>query len=204
MPRARNRHAQRRSGKKRTSLLERVRRLLGLGAPPPGIPRGGSRFGIYFIVGILVVVGLLFFVVGAYSNELRQGHIGLARHWHAKLRIVIKGKEYPIPASIGVKAARHVARGRRGSSLVTDLESEPLHTHADDGVIHVEPKTLKDYSLGEFFKTWEKTFDRNCILEYCNNSTHVVKMFVNGKENLEFDRLVLKDGQNIMVSYDGR
>lgn len=197
-----DKHAQRRSKGKKTSLGQRIRRLLGLGKPQPGIPRS-SRFGTYFIIGILAVIGLLVYAVGAYNNELRQGHIGLARHWHAKLRIVINGKEYPIPASIGVKAVRHVVRGRRGSGLVTDLESEPLHTHADDGVIHIESKTLREYTLGEFFKAWGKAFDSNCILDYCNNAAHAVKMFVDGKENPEFERLILRDGQNIVISYEG-
>jgi len=108
-------------------------------------------------------------------------------HRHSNLRIFIKGKVRDIPANVGIGAVHR-----------------PVHTHDPDGVIHLEFDglvTLDDLRLREFFASWGERFDRNCIFEYCNGPDGTVKMFVNGEENQEFERYVMRDGDKIEITY---
>ena len=81
----------------------------------------------------------------------------------------------------------------------------PTHTHESDGTIHLEnnrpwqkPETL---TLGYFFKVWAKNFNSSCVFEYCNGENGHLKMAVNDKENLEFDRYTMHDKDKIIIEY---
>jgi len=108
-------------------------------------------------------------------------------HWHAELRIYIKGKPQDIPANIGIGVVHN-----------------PIHTHDPNDVVHLEFKglvTIDDLRLREFFKAWGKRLDRDCIFEYCNGPNGTVRMLVNGEENREFERYVMGDGDRIEITY---
>jgi len=108
-------------------------------------------------------------------------------HWHSELRIYTKGKSQEIPANIGI-----------------GIVHNPVHTHETGGPIHLEFEglvTIDDLRLREFFKAWGKRLDRDCIFEYCNGPDGTVRMFVNGEENREFERYVMKDGDRIEITY---
>lgn len=108
-------------------------------------------------------------------------------HRHARLRIFIEGKARDIPANIGIGVVHR-----------------PVHTHDPDGVIHLEFEGLvlrDDLRLRAFFESWGERFDGGCIFGYCNGPDGTVRMFVNGAENQEFERYVLKDGDNIEITY---
>jgi len=61
-------------------------------------------------------------------------------HIHAQLRIYVDGLLKPLPADIGVKAAK-------------GIESS-MHTHDRSGIIHMEAPHPYNYTLGEFFSVW--------------------------------------------------
>ena len=80
----------------------------------------------------------------------------------------------------------------------------PTHTHESDGTIHLEnnnpiskPETT---SLGYFFHVWNRVFSKECIFEYCTDKG-TLKMYVNGKENNEFGRYLMKDKDDLKIEY---
>ncbi len=64
-------------------------------------------------------------------------------HIHAHLTIVVNGALRQIPADVGI-----VTGGATGSCLYW------LHTHAADGIIHIESPVRRVYTLGDFFDEW--------------------------------------------------
>ncbi len=113
-------------------------------------------------------------------------HTGL--HWHPELAISIHGKREAIPASIGLGALHN-----------------PVHTHDDDNVIHLEFQGLvrkDDLRVGEFFEVWGKTFNRDQILDYRNGPEGTVKMLVNGQPNDQFENYVMQDKDKIEIRYE--
>ena len=62
--------------------------------------------------------------------------------------------------------------------------------------------TKEDTRLGNFFKTWGKEFSSTQIFEYKNSSESAVIIFVNGKENLDFENYLMRDGDKIEIRYE--
>ena len=141
---------------------------------------------------ILVIAGVLMVIVGWYffsksptleSDIIAKGGI----HWHPELRITILGNNQEIPANIGIGATH-----------------QPIHTHDNMGVMHLEfPGLVKkdDARLGRFFEIWGKQFNQNCIFDKCVGPDGQLKMFVNGKENFEFENYVMRDGDKIEIVF---
>ena len=78
------------------------------------------------------------------SAGLDLGPMGTAEHYHPKLRIIIDGKDVPIPASIGVDP--------------TAGAMSAVHTHETDGTVHIEADTAGEaFTLGQLFTQWGVT-----------------------------------------------
>ncbi len=101
-------------------------------------------------------------------------HGGISMHIHPDLRIVINGDAEVIPANIGV----------------TPACMRPIHTHDSTGRLHIEFPRQRNFTLGEFFKIWDKPFPSE------------ISMTVNGQDNAEYENLILKDGDKIEIRYD--
>ncbi|WP_460829468.1 hypothetical protein [Nocardioides hungaricus] len=70
--------------------------------------------------------------------------MGTAEHYHPRLRIVIDGKDVPIPANIGVDP--------------TTGAMSAVHTHETDGTIHIEADAAgQTFTLGQLFTQWGVT-----------------------------------------------
>lgn len=112
----------------------------------------------------------------------------LAMHIHPVLTIVINGQKQDIPAGIGIQPnCLHF-----------------LHTHDDTGKIHVESPVQRDYQLSDFFAVWGKTFTADQILDSKVDATHKIVMTVNGQQSDEYGNLVLRDGDQIVISYEAK
>ena len=100
-------------------------------------------------------------------------------HWHANLAIKIGGVWQVVPLGVG---------------LQNQIEHpESLHTHTDDGKIHIEitgPVQARKIMLGRFFEMWDRKFD-----------WHGARMFVNGVENYDYQNYVIRDGDKIEVDF---
>jgi hypothetical protein len=108
---------------------------------------------------------------------------GTTVHTHQHLDLFVHGRRVVVPAGIGIDPG--------GSFLV------PLHTHDDSGVIHVESRVVRDYTLGEFFGVWGVRFTRRCLGGYCAAGLSV---FVDG-HRLASDptKLRLRQHQEIAI-----
>lgn len=150
------------------------------------------------VIGGIALSTVLILVIGIYFISLQQSKESsipeeevISRsgiHWHPQLSIYIKGKQQEIPKDFGIGAV-HL----------------PIHTHDSSGTLHLEmggTVTRDKIKLGHFFQLWSKEFNSTQIFDKKNGEEGRVKMFVNGKENTEFENYLMKDKDNIEIRYE--
>jgi hypothetical protein len=74
-------------------------------------------------------------------------------HIHAHLTIFANGSPRQVPAGIGILAPQ-AQSSAQGPFVVSGKCFYWLHTHAADGIIHIESPVHRAYNLGEFFDEW--------------------------------------------------
>jgi hypothetical protein len=74
-------------------------------------------------------------------------------HIHAHLTIFVNGSPRQVPAGIGIPGAQ-AQDTADGPFVDTGTCFYWLHTHAADGIIHIESPVRRAYTLGEFFDEW--------------------------------------------------
>jgi hypothetical protein len=74
-------------------------------------------------------------------------------HIHAHLTIFVRGAPRRVPYGIGIPDAR-VEQTSRGPFVGAGRCFYWLHTHAADGIVHIESPVERVYTLGEFFDIW--------------------------------------------------
>jgi hypothetical protein len=79
----------------------------------------------------------------------------LAYHIHAHLAVFENGKPRALPGGIGIPGSQVVST-QQGPVAAGGQCIYWLHTHAPDGVIHVESPTQRIYTLGNFFDEWHQ------------------------------------------------
>jgi hypothetical protein len=100
----------------------------------------------------------------------------LAYHIHVHLQVYANGQPRSLPAAIGLLGPvyENTPYGRFYGAQKCYYW---LHTHASDGIIHVESPTKRIYSLGTFFDEWRQPLSPDQVA-----SVHgKVTAFVNGK-----------------------
>ncbi|MEK7186272.1 MAG: hypothetical protein AAB675_02830 [Patescibacteria group bacterium] len=150
--------------------------------------------GIGLLTLVLLIGGIFFLSKGNTTSSSVPSSDIVAQnglHWHPKLAIYIKGQQQEIPPNIGIGAVH-----------------QKIHTHdedARDGVIHMEMSgvvTKDDTKLGNFFRIWVEDFNSTQIFDKINSPKGTVSMTVNGKKNSDFENYMMKDGDNIEISYE--
>jgi hypothetical protein len=74
-------------------------------------------------------------------------------HIHAHLTVFVNGAARQVPAGIGIPGAQ-VQNTPQGPFVASGTCFYWLHTHAADGVIHIESPVHRTYTLGELFDEW--------------------------------------------------
>ena len=74
-------------------------------------------------------------------------------HIHAHLTIYVHGSPRQVPAGIGIPGARAQSTPQ-GPFISTGTCFYWLHTHAADGIIHIESPVQRTFTLGDFFDEW--------------------------------------------------
>ena len=77
----------------------------------------------------------------------------LVYHIHAHLTVFVNGAARQIPAAIGIPGAQ-TQNTPTGPFVATGSCFYWLHTHAADGIIHIESPVHRTYTLGNFFDIW--------------------------------------------------
>jgi hypothetical protein len=74
-------------------------------------------------------------------------------HIHTHLTIFVNGQQKQVPAGIGIPGAV-ATQSPTGPFIESGSCFYWLHTHAADGIIHIESPVKRTYTLGEFFDEW--------------------------------------------------
>jgi hypothetical protein len=77
----------------------------------------------------------------------------LVFHIHAHLTVFVDGAARQIPAAIGIPGAQ-AENTPTGPYIASGSCFYWLHTHAADGIIHIESPVHRTYTLGDFFDIW--------------------------------------------------
>ncbi|HJU35906.1 MAG TPA: hypothetical protein VJ716_00620 [Gaiellaceae bacterium] len=74
-------------------------------------------------------------------------------HIHARLTIFVDGRSERVPAGVGI-ADPQAEQTTRGPFVANGACFSWLHTHAADGIIHIESPVQRTFTLGNFFDVW--------------------------------------------------
>jgi hypothetical protein len=100
----------------------------------------------------------------------------LAYHIHSHLQVYVDGQPRSLPGGIGLVGAL-AEQTPYGPFYGATQCYYWLHTHAYDGVIHVESPALKLYTLGQFFDEWGQPLSSDQVATAKGNVT----AYFNGK-----------------------
>jgi hypothetical protein len=78
-------------------------------------------------------------ISGIECNRSEQ----LTHHIHSGLDVFVNGVQQQVPSNIGILSSP--------SCLYW------LHTHSEDGIIHVEAPESREFTLGQFLDIWQQT-----------------------------------------------
>jgi hypothetical protein len=77
-------------------------------------------------------------------------------HIHAHLTLFVDGKARRVPFGIGIGPPLYGQNLPNGAFVTSGSCFSWLHTHADDGIIHIESPVQRTFTLGEFFDIWSQ------------------------------------------------
>ncbi|HEY1823732.1 MAG TPA: hypothetical protein VGG83_27825 [Trebonia sp.] len=83
-------------------------------------------------------------------------------HIHTHLTIFVNGQARQVPAGIGIPGAV-AAQTPTGPFIDSGTCFYWLHTHAADGIIHIESPVKRTYTLGEFFNEWGQPLSQSQV-----------------------------------------
>ncbi|HEY9241340.1 MAG TPA: hypothetical protein VIP48_05120 [Streptosporangiaceae bacterium] len=83
-------------------------------------------------------------------------------HIHAHLTIFVNGAARQVPAGIGIPGAQG-QNTPTGTFIGSGTCFYWLHTHAADGIVHIESPVQRTYTLGEFFNEWGQPLSANRV-----------------------------------------
>ena len=112
----------------------------------------------------------------AVDGILCQADEQVAYHIHVHLQVYVKGKSRVLPAAIGM-VGPVAQQTPQGPFYAATKCYYWLHTHATDGVIHIESPTARIYTLGDFFDEWGQPLTGNRVA----GAKGTVTTIVNGK-----------------------
>lgn len=159
-----------------------------------------KKIGLFGWIGIVLVVLIGF--MAWYSPKAKEAKVekekemtsrevallcttdmATAYHIHPELEIVINGVKTEIPANMGVQQVCMTS----------------IHTHEGGGVIHIEAPIQKDFTLGDFFAVWKKSYPSS-IPNVITDGT-VGKVTVNGVSVDTYEETIFKDKDKLVVIY---
>jgi hypothetical protein len=123
---------------------------------PPGAPGTVGPEGVP-IPDALPLAGNDYKSAGAAVDGIRcQGAEQVLFHIHAHVTVFVDGAARQIPYGIGIPGAQ-VSATAAGPYVAAGSCFYWLHTHAADGIIHIESPVERTYTLGNFFDVWGQT-----------------------------------------------
>jgi hypothetical protein len=156
------------------------------------IRRKKKMSGFLFLIVLVFVASIVSAFLVYFSSQTQKGNFPfpctnetLAIHVHPWIQIKINGEQVTIPAYIGIKSVN-------GEECV-----EPIHTHDNSGIIHIEASERRNYTLGDFFSVWKATYSEVTISGQIRpvifNTTDLFGFRVDAAHSI----IVLVDGKKI-------
>jgi hypothetical protein len=151
------------------------------------------------VVGGILLVGAIIVVVVSLRSPANtvdptingipcQSNEQLAVHYHAHLSIIVNGNETTLPAGVGIDTTTQCLYW--------------MHTHATDGVIHIEaPKAsaTRKFTLGDIFDIWGKPLSSNQIGATVLTKGQKLVMYVDGKPYAGNPRSIVLAAHTLVV-----
>lgn len=100
----------------------------------------------------------------------------LTYHIHSHLTVYVNGQPRAVPGGIGIPGSQ-TETSTKGPVAVGGQCIYWLHTHAPDGIIHIESPTRRLYTLGDFFGVWRQPLSSDQVA----GATGTVTAIVDGK-----------------------
>jgi hypothetical protein len=112
---------------------------------------------------------------------------GAVEHIHAQIQLYDKGHAVKVPANIGIS--------QTAGCLYW------VHTHTDDGYIHIESPVRQAFTLGEFFDLWGPNLSSTQAASLQAPKGKHLSVWVNGKAWTGKDprTIVLADMETIVI-----
>jgi hypothetical protein len=84
-------------------------------------------------------------------------------HIHMHLAIFVDGQEQLVPFGIGIGQPWQVEDSAEGPFVTDGSCFYWIHTHTEDGVIHIESPVRRRFTLGDFFAIWQVPLSANQV-----------------------------------------
>lgn len=121
----------------------------------------------------------------------------LILHVHTHLAVFVNGSPRQIPYGIGIVPPRQLQFTLNGVFVVNGKCLYWLHTHAADGIIHIETPVRRKFTLGDFFDIWGQPLGPDQV----GPAQGPVTAFVNGKRFSGNPRNILL-GKVVVIQLD--
>lgn len=123
-------------------------------------------------------------------------------HIHAHLALFIDGQEQLIPFGVGIGQPWTVSDSAEGPFVTNGACFYWIHTHTEDGILHIESPIRRSFTLGDFFAIWQQPLSptqvgpvQGTIIAYVNG----MRVDTNPAEIrlLSHERIQLDMGQDV-------
>jgi hypothetical protein len=123
-------------------------------------------------------------------------------HIHVHLALFVDGQEQVIPFGVGIGQPWEVSDSNEGPFVTNGACFYWIHTHTEDGILHVESPTRRTFTLGDFFGIWQQPLSptqmgpvQGTIITYVNGT----KVDSNPADIrlLSHERIQLNSGQDV-------
>jgi hypothetical protein len=84
-------------------------------------------------------------------------------HIHVHLAIFIDGQEQLVPLGVGIGQPWQVEDSAQGPFVTDGSCFYWIHTHTEDGVVHIESPVRRRFTLGDFFAVWQVPLNANQV-----------------------------------------
>ena len=99
-------------------------------------------------------------------------------HIHAHLAVFVNGQPRVVPAGIGIPPPRTELQTAEGPFVSGGTCFYWLHSHTQDGVVHIESPVQRTYTLGNYFDIWRQPLGPDRV----GPATGSVTAYLNGHE----------------------
>ncbi|MBV8066736.1 MAG: hypothetical protein JO113_02080 [Candidatus Eremiobacteraeota bacterium] len=140
-----------------------------------------------------MLISTVFFIAQSFFGTLPIDDIrcdpgeGAVEHIHVNLQLFDRGRAIVVPAGIGIP---------QGSQCLYWI-----HTHSNDGFIHIESPVKRTFDLGEFFDVWGPNLSWTQAASLSSPHGRRLAIWVDGKpwHGRDPRSIVLADHETIVI-----